>query len=140
MTRSEAYRRLHLARLHRPYTLVFGTALPIPGTLAIIYGDEVSRALENISTGLLSRALGVALLVGGILTLAGIARGRTLLEAAGLVTLAAGCVVYGLGVILGLGLSGVVAGTGFLAIGVGTLLRVITLASAARQLTDETSE
>jgi hypothetical protein len=87
--------------------------LVIPGALAVIYGDDVSRALATIDT--VSRAMGVALLAGGITTITGIARGRSLVEVIGLSLLAVGCGIYGLGVFLGLGFAGAVAGSGFLA-------------------------
>jgi hypothetical protein len=130
-----AMQRLKEARIHRPYTLTFAVILPIPGALGVIYGDAVSRALEIITAGLVSRIMGLALLVGALLTLAGILAGRSLLETAGLSIMAAGCAIYGLGVILGLGLAGAVAGSGFLAIATGTLLRVRGLAADAREST-----
>jgi hypothetical protein len=136
LTRAEALRRLNFARRYTPYTLAFAIVLPIPGVLAVVYGDAVSRALENISAGSTSRLMGSALLLGPLITLVGIIRGRTFAEAIGLTIMAAGCVIYGLGVILGLGLAGAVAGTGFLAIAIGTVLRIITLAVTAHNLND----
>jgi len=133
---AEMIRRLRFARVHQPYTLAFAVILPIPGILAIIYGDAVSRALETLATGTVSRLMGMGLLIGGLTVLLGIMLGRSLLEATGLTVLAAGCIVYGLGVILGLGLAGAVAGAGFLAIAVGTLLRVVSLATTAHQITE----
>jgi hypothetical protein len=132
-TRREAFRRVAFARIHRPYTLVFALVFPIPGVAAIIVGDEISAAFANISADFVSRAMGVTMVAGSVLTLVGIMRGRSLWEAGGLTLIAAGCLVYGLGVLLGLGLAGLVAGTGFLAIAVGTLLRVVSLASAAHE-------
>lgn len=126
--------RIRLARIYRPYTIAFAVILPIPGVLAIIYGDSVSQALSNISAGILSRFMGIALLVGGVAVIAGIAKGKSLVEAAGLTLMAAGCAIYGLGVVLGLGLAGVVAGAGFLAIALGTVLRVMSLTAVAREV------
>ena len=131
---SEQRRRLHFARVHRPYTLVFGLVLPIPGVLAIIYGDQVSQAFSNIGAGPISRLVGLTLLAGGIATIVGVAIGKSLVEAAGLTIMSAGCVIYGLGVILGLGLGGVIAGSGFISIAAGTILRVVSLATVAHSL------
>ena len=133
-SRAEVTRRMRFAWSHRPYTLVFGTVLPIPGALALIYGDAVSRALENISSGPVSRIMGGALFIGGILALVGIALSRSLIESLGLAVMAFGCFVYGAGVILGLGLAGAVAGSGFIAIGLGTVLRVMGLIAIASEL------
>jgi hypothetical protein len=55
--------------MHRPYTVVLAAVLLIPGTLAIIYGDEVSSALSNIAAGTISRLIGILLVSGSILTL-----------------------------------------------------------------------
>lgn len=108
--------------------------LPIPGALALIYGDRVSAALISVHAGITSRVMGGFLLVGGILTLIGVARGRSYVEAVGLITLAAGCGIYGIGVILGLGLAGAVAGSGYLALASASVLRVATLAAIAHRL------
>lgn len=129
-----ALRRLGVARVHRPYTLAIASVVPIPGVLAIIYGDATSQALSNLAAGVVSRVIGVALLVGAALTLVGVARGRSLIEAAGLLTIAFGTGVYGLGVLLGLGLGGAIAGPFALAIAAGSVLRVIGLAATAHEV------
>ncbi len=134
-----AIRRLQSAWVHRPYTVVLAVVLLFPGVLAIAYGDDVSQALSNIAAGSISRLMGTLLVVGSILTLLGVARNRALTETLGLTVTAIGCAIYGLGVILGLGLHGAVAGSGFLAIAAGTIRRVITLAAAAREV-DRASE
>ncbi len=123
--------RLQLAWVDRPYTVVLAAVLVVPGALAVIYGDDVSRALATIAADTVSRGMGVALLAGGITTIIGIARGRSLVEVIGLALLAVGCGIYGLGVLLGLGFAGAVAGSGFLAIALATVRRVVTLAAVA---------
>jgi hypothetical protein len=97
--------------------------------LAILYGDEVSAALSNIAAGAMSRLMGILLVTGSILTLAGITRGKALVEVMGLTVSAVGCAIYGVGVLLGLGLHGAVAASGFLAIALATVRRVVTLAA-----------
>jgi hypothetical protein len=131
-----AIQQLHMAWMHRPYTVVLAAALLVPGTLAIVYGDEVSSALSAIAAGTISHMMGVLLVAGSIFTLVGIARRQTLTETLGLTATAIGCAIYGLGVILGLGLHGAVAGSGFLAIAAATIRRVKTLAAAAREETE----
>lgn len=129
----EAVARIHSAWVHRPYTVVLSVVLLVPGALAVVYGDAVSSALSKIAADSISRLMGVLLVVGSMLTLAGIARGRALTETLGLTVTAIGCAIYGFGVVLGLGLQGAVAGSGFLAIAAATVRRVITLADAARE-------
>jgi hypothetical protein len=124
---AEVLNRLRIARMHRPHTLVFGLALPIPGALAVVYGDEVSAALSNIGTGYVSLVMGLALLIGGVLTTVGLGLHKALLEAAGMCVMAVGCFIYGAGVIMGLGLAGAVAGTMSLSIAAGMVLRVWSL-------------
>lgn len=128
--------RLQRAWVDRPYTVVLATVLVIPGALAVIYGDDVSRALATIAADTVSRAMGVALFAGGITTIIGIARGRSLVEVIGLSLLAVGCGIYGLGVLLGLGFAGAVAGSGFLAIALANVRRVVTLAAVAPKVED----
>ncbi|MGH3814036.1 MAG: hypothetical protein ACRDUV_16555 [Pseudonocardiaceae bacterium] len=135
----EAVQRLQWAWVQRPYTVVLSAVLLVPGALAIVYGDQVSAALSKIAADSISRLMGILLVVGPTLTLVGIARNRTLTETLGLTVTAIGCAIYGLGVILGLGLQGAVAGSGFLAIGAATILRVMTLAALAREA-DRASE
>ncbi len=125
--------RLAAAWVDRPYTVVLAAVLLIPGALALVFGDEVSRALTIIAADTVSRVMGAALLAGGATTLLGIARGRFLAEAVGLSLLAAGCAVYGLGVLLGLGLGGSVAGPIALAVALATVRRVVTLARIAER-------
>lgn len=133
------WQQLQSAWVHRPYTVVLAVVLMVPGALAIVYGDSVSQALSNIAAGTISRLMGTLLVVGSALTLIGIARNRALTETLGLTVTAIGCAIYGLGVILGLGLHGAVAGSGFLAIAAATIRRVITLAAVAREV-DRASE
>jgi hypothetical protein len=129
--------RVDLARHDRPWTLAFGLILPIPGTLAIIYGDGVSQALSNIAADTVSRTVGAALLTGALVTLAGLFRGRSAFEMVGLTLLAIGGGLYGLGVLFGLGLKGSVAASGFLAIALGAVLRLTSLRSQVRGVRDD---
>lgn len=125
-------KQLLAARRGHPYTLAFGLLLPIPGVLAVICGDDVSRALSNLVADDLSRGMGAALLLGALLVLFGVLRREPLVEVSGLIFLAMGCAIYGLGVVLGLGLAGMVAGPGFLAIALGTVFRIRNFTEATR--------
>ena len=133
----KAATRICLAWVDRPYTVVLAAVLIVPGALALIYGDDVSKALSTIAADNISRIMGATLLLGGLLTLTGMARGSAIVEIAGLCALAAGCGIYGFGVILGLGLGGMVAGPISLAIAFATVRRVVTLVSVARVRADE---
>lgn len=132
----EMARRLHFARVHRPFTLAMAVVFPVPGVLAIVYGDAASRALEIIAAGVLSRIIGLALLGSSIALLIGIARGRSFWETIGLGLAATGCALYGLGVILGLALGGMIAGPISLVVALGALWRMMSLTIAARMVTD----
>lgn len=129
MYRASAARLAAVRRVH-PFTLALGLILPLPGVLAVIYGDGVSRALSNLVADDLSRGMGVALLLGALLALFGVLRREPLVEVSGLIFLAMGCAIYGLGVVLGLGLAGMVAGPLALAIALGAVFRIRTFTEA----------
>lgn len=122
-------RRLWFAWIHRPYTLLAAVILTIAGGTAVILGDTVSAALAVIAVGYVSRTMGAAMFLGGILTLYGIWRGRSVLEVLGLALLTVGCGLYSVGVFLGLGVHGVIAGSGFLILSLGSARRLVTLAA-----------
>lgn len=132
----EVRRRLYFARVHRPFTLAIAYVFPVPGVLAIIYGDAASRALETIAAGILSRIIGAALLGSSVFLLLGIAKGKSLWEAIGLGLAATGCALYGLGVLLGLALGGAIAGPISLAVALGSVWRMVSLTVAARMVND----
>lgn len=132
----EIKRRLHFAQVHRPFTLALAIGAGVPGITAIIYGDAASRALETIAAGVLSRVIGVALLGSSIALLIGIAYGKSLWEVIGLGLVVAGCTLYGLGVLLGLALGGMIAGPLALIIALGAALRMMSLTIASRMVTD----
>jgi len=128
--------QLRQAWRHTPYTLCLSIALTGVGALALALGDGVSRALSEIAAHIVTRAMGASMVTGGIISLLGVLGRRTLLETLGLALMAAGLGIYGLGVLLGLGLQGAVAGPICLALVVATLRRIATITSAARTLLD----
>jgi hypothetical protein len=72
--------------------------------------------------------MGFALFTGGLITLLGILSHRALMQTIGMAFLALGLLVYGVGVILGLGLGGMVAGPIALLASAATVRRIITMA------------
>jgi len=112
----------------RPYITAFAVGLIPVGVLAIIYGDKVSKALGNLAANSVSRGVGFALFTGGIVTLLGILSHRALMQTLGMAFLALGLGIYGVGVILGLGLGGMIAGPIALLACAATVRRIITMA------------
>jgi hypothetical protein len=129
--------RLRAAVAQRSFTLALGALLPIPGALATVLGDGLSKGLSNIGAGFMAHVMGALLLVGGVLTMTGILRGKSLLETSGMVLMLAGAVIYAVGVVFGLGLQGAIAGTGFAAIALGLGLRARTLSKLANVAANE---
>jgi hypothetical protein len=108
------------------------------GALALVLGPGVSRAFTLIAANMIvPRFMGFLLLLGGVLALCGMLRMNSFIEALGLALLAAGAALYGFGVILGLGMAGMVAGPGYVAIAVALSRRVqILLRLAALDTTE----
>jgi hypothetical protein len=113
---------------YRPYITAFAVGLIPVGVLAIIYGDKVSAALGNLAANSISRGMGFALFTGGLITLLGITSHRALTLTVGMGIMAFGLGIYGVGVILGLGLAGMVAGPIALIATIATIRQTITIA------------
>lgn len=129
--------RLGTAYRVQPASVVFPTAMAIIGVAVVILGEHASRAFTNLGGDFTIRGMGLALSIGGLVSLLGIMRADTLVEAIGLVALASGAAVYATGVTIGLWpTQGLVAGTGFAAITVWALARVLLVLRAARALRD----
>lgn len=126
-------RRLRNAWVYAPYSFALAVALAVSGTLAIVYGDAVSQALSNIAADVVSRSMGGCFLVGGVALLAGVVRNSSLAQAVGLAAMSAGLGVYGLGVIFGLGLAGMVAGPICVALSIASIRRILTTAALAHR-------
>lgn len=124
--------RLDYSRKHQPATLVFSIVLQIPGIMAIILGDDVSQALTNLGAGVFSRIMGMLLFIGCATVLYSIAANKALFTVVGMTVAATGCFFYGFGVIIGLlPFGGVVAGFGFLSIGIFFVLRISNITQIA---------
>jgi hypothetical protein len=128
-----------LTNLHRvwrenPTTVIALIMIPT-GISAVILGDGVSKAFSNLGGATLIRCMGVAMLAGAALIITSITRDDALQEVLGLSLCALGAAIYGLGVILGLGTQGVVAGLGYLSITLAMLGRIWHLANVATDTT-----
>lgn len=100
--------------------------------MAIILGDQVSQALTNLGAGVFSRIMGMLLVTGCAMIFASVLTNKSLLTVIGMTVAATGCFFYGVGVIVGLlPFGGIVAGFGFLAIGIFFVLRLTTITQVA---------
>lgn len=125
--------RLYAARKSRPFTLTFACIVPIPGILALIFGDRVSQAMTNLGAGSYIRIVGILLLIGAVTTIHALVTGRVLNECIGMVLTAVGLLLYGFGVIIGLlPLGGIVAGCIAISAGIGHILSLFSLTGLAR--------
>lgn len=122
-------RRLWASLRNNPSTIM-PLVMILTGLEAMILGDHVSRAFTDLGGGPVIRILGIAMFTGGVIVLTGIMRADPVLEPIGLSLSAVGCVLYGAGVIAGLGLNGVIAGQ--LALGIATFF-VLKVWCAARK-------
>lgn len=125
--------RLDAVRKSRPFTAIFAAVLPIPGLLALIFGDRVSQAMTNLGAGTYIRIVGILFVLGCAVTIHALATGRVLNECIGMVLTSVGLFLYGFGVIIGLlPLGGIVAGCISIAAGVGHIGSLFTLTGLAR--------
>jgi hypothetical protein len=109
------------------------------GVTALVLGDGASRAFTLLPGGsMIAHLLGVLLSLGGALVTGAILANEYLIEAIGLALMSGGAAMYGMGVVLGLGLNGVIAGGGFLAIAVGSTGRVFILVKLANAVRPKT--
>lgn len=117
-----------------PYSLCMALgSLPV-GILGAFLGSQVSRAITEAVGGVwLTHVWGGFLAFSGLLTLAGIATGRWLLELAGLRMLAAALLFYSICCYFGLGVGGIVSGTFALVFAVGSWGRALGLLDDAKE-------
>lgn len=126
-----AYTRFHLLWLTlvtRPMSVVIPAALIPIGAVTTVLGPDASRAFTLLPQGaqFIAHAMGMFMVVGGLLVLLGISQNETFTELIGLVFAALGCLVYGAGVIIGLGLNGLITGPMFVSIAIASITRVIS--------------
>jgi len=132
------WRSFKFAFALRPLAVTVPAAMIPIGVATLALGSEASRAFTLIPGGsLIAHALGMLLLIGGVLTIAGTLRMGTFVELIGLVFVSTGAFLYAGGVIIGLGVNGLIAGGAYAAITVGCVGRVVMLGSLAHKRTGE---
>jgi hypothetical protein len=110
----------------RPWSVTIPCSLIVSGMTAFALGADASRAFVEIGGigEVIAHLFGALLLFGSLICLLGIARQDTFLEGVGALMVATGAPIYGVGVITGLGLQGMVTGPAFLGIAAGAALRL----------------
>jgi hypothetical protein len=122
------HRRLSQRIVRYPFATILSlTAIPV-GALAIIVGPGVSRAFTIVydQPGLIY-VWGGVLGAGGVAVLLGILWSRPSIEMAGLFTLAPAFGFYGVSVIIGLGVGGLVTGPLNLGLALACVMRGINI-------------
>ena len=117
----------------RPSSVVLPILGVLVGTAAIMFGTDTSKAFTELGGGITIRIMGILMLIGGLLALAGIARADRLLEVVGHGMIVVGAAIYASGAILGLGLGGIIAGLGYAAIATCLIGRIIPILSSSRK-------
>jgi hypothetical protein len=111
------------------------------GVCALILGEGASRAFTIIGGqgggALIAHLMGALLLLGGVLAVVGSLRLGSLVELLGLGLASAGLAIYGGGVLIGLGVNGLIAGSLALYVAGGVALRVLLLSATAKRLLDD---
>jgi hypothetical protein len=106
----DARRKIYHAWREQPTAVTLPLGMIFLGLGAMILGDHVSRAFTEIGGGAMIRVMGAAMFAGGLLVAISIIRDDIFLEVMGLALTAFGATFFGIGVILGLGVQGFVAG------------------------------
>jgi hypothetical protein len=125
-------RMLWAAWREQPTAVTLPLGMTLIGLAAIILGEDASRAFTELGGAAMIRVMGAAMLIGGLLVAVGIARSDYLLEVIGLALAAFGATVYGIGVVLGLGLNGLVTGPENLLIALAFFGRIAMISRRAR--------
>ena len=125
-------RLLWAAWREQPTAVTLPLGMILIGLLAVILGENASRAFTELGGAAMIRVMGLAMLVGGLLVAVSITRSDYLLEVIGLALAAFGAVVYGVGVILGLGLNGLVTGPENILIALAFFGRIALISRRAR--------
>jgi hypothetical protein len=126
-------RVLWAAWREKPTAVTLPLGMTIIGLAAVILGENASRAFTELGGSAMIRVMGLAMLAGGLLVAAGIVRNDYLLEVIGLALAAFGATVYGIGVVLGLGVQGLVTGPENILIAVAFFGRIALISRRARQ-------
>jgi hypothetical protein len=129
---SSTGRLLWAAWRQQPTAVTLPLGMTLIGLLAVILGENASRAFVELGGSAMIRVMGLAMLAGGLLVAVSIIRSDYLLEVIGLALAAFGAVVYGVGVILGLGFNGLVTGPENILIALAFFGRIALISRRAR--------
>lgn len=125
-------RLLIAARLRSMATVIPIFMIPV-GIIGLAMGQNSSRAFSELSAGpVLAHGFGALLAIGGAIVVLGIVRDDVFVEGLGFILLSGGTFTYAMGVFLGLGWQGAIAGGLALSISVGALGRVFALAAIGK--------
>jgi hypothetical protein len=115
----------------KPTAITLPLFMIITGIVAIVLGDQASKAFFDLGGSTLARVMGVCMLLGGLAVGVGIMRDDQALEPLGLTLTALGAMIYGCLVVLGLGTQGLITGIDHIAIAIGFLGRIALLLARA---------
>ena len=116
----------------QPTAVTLPLGMILIGLLAVILGENVSRAFTELGGAAMIRVMGLAMLTGGLLVAVSIIRSDYLLEVIGLALAAFGAIVYGVGVVMGLGTQGLVTGPENILIALAFFGRIALISRRAR--------
>ena len=120
------------ARLRSMATIIPAALIPV-GIIGLAMGESSSRAFSELEAGpVLAHGFGALLAIGGALVVLGLGRSDAFVESIGLTLLSGGAFTYAVGVLLGLGWQGAIAGGLALSISAGALGRVFALADTGK--------
>jgi hypothetical protein len=125
-------RLLWAAWRQQPTAVTLPLGMILIGLLAVILGENASRAFTELGGSTMIRVMGLAMLTGGLLVAVSIIRSDYLLEVMGLALAAFGALIYGSGVVLGLGTQGLVTGPENILIAVAFFGRIALISRRAR--------
>jgi hypothetical protein len=111
------------------------------GILAVIYGRESAAAFASFSTDFGVRAMGIDMIMGGLLISWSYWRYDAFKETLGLTMAALGVAIYSISVFISLGVSGLITGTGFAGLSLVFLSRIyfIVLSYRSRKQIEDVS-
>jgi hypothetical protein len=125
-------RLLWAAWRQQPTAVTLPLGMILIGLLAVVLGENASRAFTELGGSTMIRVMGLAMLTGGLLVVTSIILDDATFEVMGLALGVFGTIVYGVGVILGLGTQGLITGPENIGIAVAFLGRIALLLRRAR--------
>jgi hypothetical protein len=125
--------RLHRAWKAKPLAITLVFALVPVGVIVLVFGDSADWAFATIGGGgIIIRYMGILMILGGAFVAYSVIRKDAFYEVLGLTFAALGTAVYGVGILLGFGAEGLIAGLGYLSMTLAFLGRVALLCRSAK--------